>query len=205
MTEHAGVLRSAASLDAALSVASRPPSGDDEVAIAEVANLAVIGRAVCAAAQVRTETRGAHSRVEHPDRDPVAPRRRHAHEQLVERALRSSTTDERRDDHREHGPTRDAAKALGLTFWPRIWYVILPQALPAIIPPWTNTAVEMVKGSSLAYLVSVSELLFQTYKVVGRTGAAMQLYIAAALLYFAINFALSRAGLLLERRVRYTT
>lgn len=99
----------------------------------------------------------------------------------------------------------DAARALGLTFWPRIWYVILPQALPAIIPPWTNTAIEMVKGSSLAYLVSVSELLFQTYKVVGRTGAAMQLYIAAALLYFAINFALSRAGLWLERRTRYAT
>ena len=99
----------------------------------------------------------------------------------------------------------DAARALGLTFWPRIWYVILPQALPAIIPPWTNTAVEMVKGSSLAYLVSVSELLFQTYKVVGRTVAAMQLYIAAALLYFAINFVLSRGGLWLERRVRYTT
>ncbi len=99
----------------------------------------------------------------------------------------------------------DAAKALGLTFWPRILNVILPQALPAIIPPWTNTAVEMVKGSSLAYLVSVSELLFQTYKVVGRTGAAMHLYIAAALLYFAINFALSRGGLWLERRVRYTT
>jgi polar amino acid transport system permease protein len=99
----------------------------------------------------------------------------------------------------------DAAKALGLTFWPRIWSVILPQALPAIIPPWTNTAIEMVKGSSLAYLVSVSELLFQTYKVVGRTGAAMTLYIAAALLYFAINFALSRGGLWLERRIRYTT
>ncbi|MBW3634800.1 MAG: ABC transporter permease subunit, partial [Chloroflexi bacterium] len=42
----------------------------------------------------------------------------------------------------------DAARALGLTFWPRIWSVILPQALPAIIPPWTNTAIEMVKGSS---------------------------------------------------------
>ena len=83
----------------------------------------------------------------------------------------------------------DAARALGLTFWPRIWYVILPQALPAIIPPWTNTAIEMVKGSSLAYLVSVSELLFQTYKIVGRTGAAMPFYIAAALLYFVINFA----------------
>ena len=99
----------------------------------------------------------------------------------------------------------DAARALGLTFWPRIWYVILPQALPAIIPPWTNTAIEMVKGSSLAYLVSVSELLFQTYKIVGRTGDAMAFYITAALLYFAINFVLSRFGVWLERRVRYAT
>jgi polar amino acid transport system permease protein len=97
----------------------------------------------------------------------------------------------------------DAAKALGLTFWPRTWSVILPQALPAIIPPWTNTAIEMVKGSSLAYLVSVSELLFATYKIVGRTGAAMEFYLTAALLYFAINFALSRIGTWLERRVRY--
>ena len=97
----------------------------------------------------------------------------------------------------------DAAKSLGLTFWPRTWSVILPQAMPAIIPPWTNTAVEMVKGSSLAYLVSVSELLFATYKIVGRTGVAMPLYITAALLYFAVNFALSRAGALLERRMRF--
>jgi polar amino acid transport system permease protein len=97
----------------------------------------------------------------------------------------------------------DAAKSLGLTFWPRTWSVILPQAMPAIIPPWTNTAVEMVKGSSLAYLVSVSELLFATYKIVGRTGVAMPLYITAALLYFAVNFALSRAGALVERRTRF--
>jgi polar amino acid transport system permease protein len=97
----------------------------------------------------------------------------------------------------------DAARALGLTFWPRTWSVILPQALPAIIPPWTNTAIEMVKGSSLAYLISVSELLFETYKLVGRTGAAMEFYITAALLYFVICFAISRFGAWLERRVRY--
>jgi polar amino acid transport system permease protein len=97
----------------------------------------------------------------------------------------------------------DAAKALGLTFWPRTWSVILPQALPAIIPPWTNTAVEMVKGSSLAYLVSVSELLFSAQKVLERTGAAMQFYIATALIYFVVNFLLSRAGAWLERRIRF--
>jgi polar amino acid transport system permease protein len=99
----------------------------------------------------------------------------------------------------------DAARALGLTFWPRIWFAILPQALPVIIPPWTNTAIELVKGSSLATVLSVSELLFQTYKTAARTGASMQLYIVAALIYFAINFVISQIGIWLERRVRFPT
>ena len=99
----------------------------------------------------------------------------------------------------------DAGKSIGLTFWPRTWYVILPQALPAVIPPWTNTAVEMVKGSSLGYLLSESELLFATYKVVGRAQHALEFYIAAAVLYFVVNFLVARFGAWLERRVRYAT
>src|SRR5690606_11622904 len=35
----------------------------------------------------------------------------------------------------------DAAKSLGLTFWPRLFSIVLPQALPLMIPPWTNLAV----------------------------------------------------------------
>jgi polar amino acid transport system permease protein len=97
----------------------------------------------------------------------------------------------------------DAAKSLGLTFWPRLRYVILPQALPAILPPWVNTAVEMVKGTSLVVLVSVSDLLFATRKVAERTGDPMPIYVAAALIYFVVNFGISRFGLWLERRVRY--
>jgi polar amino acid transport system permease protein len=97
----------------------------------------------------------------------------------------------------------DAAKAMGLTFWPRTWHVMLPQALPAIIPPWTNTAVEMVKGTSLGYLLSVNELTFATYKVIGRVGEPMPFYLTAAVLYFLVNFAISRAAALLEKRVRF--
>jgi succinate dehydrogenase/fumarate reductase flavoprotein subunit len=41
------------------------------VEAAEVANLAAIARAVCAAALAREETRGAHARAEFPDRDPA--------------------------------------------------------------------------------------------------------------------------------------
>lgn len=97
----------------------------------------------------------------------------------------------------------DAAKSLGLTFWPRLRYVLLPQALPAMLPPWVNTAVELVKGTSLVVLVSVSDLLFATRKVAERTGDPMPIYIAAALIYFLVNFGISRAGLWLERRFRF--
>lgn len=99
----------------------------------------------------------------------------------------------------------DAAKALGLTFWPRIRFVILPQALPAALPPWTNTAIEMVKGTSLAYLLSVSDLLFETQNVVNRTGVPMPFYLTAALIYLLINLLLSRFGLWLERRARFAS
>jgi polar amino acid transport system permease protein len=99
----------------------------------------------------------------------------------------------------------DAAKALGLTFWPRLRDVILPQALPAALPPWTNTAIEMVKGTSLAYLLSVSDLLFETQNVVNRTGVPMPFYLTAALIYLLINLLLSRFGLWLERRARFAT
>ncbi len=99
----------------------------------------------------------------------------------------------------------DAGKAIGLTFWPRTWSVILPQALPVIIPPWTNTAIEMVKATSLGYLLSESELLFGTYKVVGRAQHALEFYLAAAVIYFVVNFLVARFGAWLERRVRYAT
>ena len=97
----------------------------------------------------------------------------------------------------------DAAKALGLTFWPRTTSVLLPQALPIALPPWVNTAVEMVKGTSLVVLVSVNDLTFETVKIAERTGNPMPLYIAAVLIYVVVNLVISRLGAWLERRVSY--
>lgn len=94
----------------------------------------------------------------------------------------------------------DAAKALGLTFWPSMAWVVLPQALPVLLPPWVNTAVEMVKGSSLVVLVSVSDLMFATVKVAERTGNPMPLYLTAAAIYVVVNLTISRFGVWLERR-----
>jgi L-aspartate oxidase len=78
MTAHAGVLRSKASLDeaaaalatAAAVAAATGGAGRDDVAVAELANLVAVGRAVVAAARARTESRGAHTRTDHPETSP---------------------------------------------------------------------------------------------------------------------------------------
>ena len=98
----------------------------------------------------------------------------------------------------------EAAKAIGLTFRQRLRYVILPQAISRIIPPWVNTAVELVKASSLVSLVSVVDLMLAIQQIVGRTRETLFLYAVAALLYFLINYIISMIGLRLEKRFAYT-
>ncbi len=73
MTFDAGVLRSAASLDRAEAVltATLDRVGEPrDPASWELVNLCVVGRALVRAASVRTESRGAHTRVDHPGTDP---------------------------------------------------------------------------------------------------------------------------------------
>ncbi len=97
----------------------------------------------------------------------------------------------------------DAGKAIGLTFAQRLRYIIFPQALRRIIPPWVNTAVEMVKASSLVSLVSVVDLMLAIQQIVGRTRQTLLLYAVAALLYFLINYTISTLGVRLEKRFTY--
>lgn len=70
MTLHAGVLRSAASLEVAARACAAEPGGEDDLATWELRNLLVTGRALCAAASAREESRGAHTRTDFPDPDP---------------------------------------------------------------------------------------------------------------------------------------
>lgn len=94
----------------------------------------------------------------------------------------------------------DAALGLGLNFRQRLLHVILPQAVGRILPAWVNTAVEIIKSSSLVSLVSVVDLTMAVQQIVGRTREALLFYAVAAALYFLLNFTLSMAGQRLERR-----
>lgn len=102
-----------------------------------------------------------------------------------------------------HYGQTDAAKAIGLTFWQRLHYVIFPQAVRRFLPPWINAVTDAVKGSALVSLIGVVDLMLAVQKVIGRTYEPMPLYVTGAIIYFLINYALSSLSRQLETRFAY--
>jgi polar amino acid transport system permease protein len=97
----------------------------------------------------------------------------------------------------------EAGKAIGLVFWQRMAYVLIPQATRRFIPPFINSVVDAVKGSALVSLLGVVDLMQAIQQVIGRTFVPLPLYILGALIYFAINYSLSLLARRLEARFAY--
>lgn len=97
----------------------------------------------------------------------------------------------------------EAGRAIGLTT-PRILAdVVLQQALRAAGPPFINTCIMVVKGTSLVAIIGLSDVTYVGRQIVERTLAPFEIFGAVALVYFVICFVLSRVGQRLEKRLNY--
>ena len=94
----------------------------------------------------------------------------------------------------------EAARAIGLRFGQRLAYVIVPQAVRRMLPPWVNTCVQVVKGTTLLSVIGVVELLLASQQAIARNHMVVEFYLLAALLYLLVNFSVAQLGALLERR-----
>ena len=102
-----------------------------------------------------------------------------------------------------HHGQMEAGKAIGLTFWQRLAYVIMPQAVRRFLPPWINAVTDAVKGSALVSLIGVVDLMLAVQQVIGRIYEPMPLYVTGAIIYFLINYSLSTLSRRLEVRFSY--
>ncbi|MFB2538462.1 MULTISPECIES: amino acid ABC transporter permease [unclassified Acinetobacter] len=85
----------------------------------------------------------------------------------------------------------DAGMSMGMSYMQTFRYIILPQAIRVAVPPLSNTFIGLVKDTSLASLVLVTELFKQAQIIAARNYEFMLVYIQAALIYWVICFSLT--------------
>ena len=98
----------------------------------------------------------------------------------------------------------EAARALGIPYWKMVWNIILPQAIQNVIPPLTNTAIVMVKNTSLVLIVGIFDILSAARSAATDPewpSPSTEGYLFVAAVYFAICVAISIYARHLERQV----
>jgi polar amino acid transport system permease protein len=96
---------------------------------------------------------------------------------------------------------REAGVALGLTRAQTMRRIVLPQALRVIVPPTGNQIIGMLKLSSLASVISVTELLAAAGLIYTRTFETIPLLIVASLWYIALTSILTLGQRVIEHRL----
>ena len=96
---------------------------------------------------------------------------------------------------------REAARSIGLSETHVMTHVILPQAVKNILPALCNEFISTVKGTSLASVFFVGELMTSFKTVQSATFLALQSLTIVGVIYFILNFVLSRLLKILERRL----
>lgn len=100
------------------------------------------------------------------------------------------------------GGQMEAARAVGLSKVQAIRHVVLPQALRRSVPGFQNEFTIVLKDTSIAYAIGVTELLKRSYDLFSlQTSAALEVFLAASLIYFVLTFSVNRGIEALNDRV----
>ena len=94
-----------------------------------------------------------------------------------------------------------AAQALGMTYPTVMGYIVLPQAFRNMVPVLLTQTIILFQDTSLVYVISVTDFLGAASKIAERDGRLVEMYTFAAVVYFIISLAASRAVAHLQRRV----
>lgn len=79
-----------------------------------------------------------------------------------------------------------AAESLGMPHGMALRLIIVPQVIPPLVPSTLNALISVIKFSSLASLITVSELTLQATQAVSETFLPMQCYLLLGLFYAAV-------------------
>lgn len=92
-----------------------------------------------------------------------------------------------------------AAQAIGMTYLQTMRRIILPQAVRRMVPPFINEFATLIKLTSLASVLAVSEILHEANNLISSTFRPMEIYTAVGLVFVLIVFPMIYLARLLEQ------
>lgn len=93
----------------------------------------------------------------------------------------------------------EAARASGLTYLQTLWHIVLPQALRRMVPPTVSQFIALLKDTSFAVIIALPEVVHNMNIVKSQNvNYTMPAFLLVAVLYFLVNFSLSRVAKRLE-------
>jgi cystine transport system permease protein len=95
----------------------------------------------------------------------------------------------------------EAGHTIGMSRPQTLRRIILPQAARVSVPPLSNTFISLVKDTSLASLILVTELFRNAQEIASFSSEFMLIYLEAALVYWVICLVLSSGQNVLEKRL----
>lgn len=94
---------------------------------------------------------------------------------------------------------REAAIALNLPPASAFFDVVLPQAIRTMLPPFGNLSIEVLKGTALVSLISVTDLTYAGYQIYSRTYKPAEIFALTLLMYLGLALCLTLVFRGLER------
>ena len=94
----------------------------------------------------------------------------------------------------------EAAKAIGMTNYKSFRRIILPQAIKISLPAMGNSAIILLKNTSLAAVITVGELMHRGELLAGTTFRTLEIFIMVAIIYWLLHYPLTLLVIYLEKR-----
>ena len=95
----------------------------------------------------------------------------------------------------------EAAHSLGMSHYQTMRFVILPQAIKRMIPPFGNEFIVLVKDSSLVSVIAAPEIMYWAGTMNGQYLRIWEPYLTAAFIYLVLTYSLSKLLNYVERRL----
>ena len=96
----------------------------------------------------------------------------------------------------------EACKVLGYSKYQTFMRVILPQVIKRILPPVTNETITLVKDTSLAFVLAVTEM-FTLAKQIAAANTSMVPFVAAGIFYYIFNLIVAGVMAKIEKKLSY--